>query len=226
MALESNVLRARVPSFEPGPGLKAVRTVIAEAALDRAPYAERRDRVLIRSERLAMLGYHSGGSSPLYDCEDLVFYGCLRHQFGKRWPALRYGRPLKTVDEIEAFGDSVLGAWFAIRRGVPPPAPRWHDGRGSRNARYHAADHSIGIPRKLRTEHVVLHEAAHLITDWTKPPTTKGHGPEFCGIYVSLLAQQIGSQVAEEMIDAFAKEGDYAGSRPRGRIVEWEAPPL
>lgn len=55
-------------------------------------------------------------------------------------------------------------------------------------------------PRLLRPE-IVLHELAH----WIRP--RDGHGPQFCGMYLSLVCGTLGTEAADELETAFEEFG-------------------
>jgi hypothetical protein len=71
------------------------------------------------------------------------------------------------------------------RFGLPYPA-RVEDGRGRRNAS--GGIDKVKLPRWARNEEIVLHEAAHGITDRLYGVHLPGHGPEFVLVLMDLLA--------------------------------------
>lgn len=68
--------------------------------------------------------------------------------------------------------------------------PRIADGRRRRSAAY-LYDGTITLPRIMRNERIVLHEAAHSIIDKKIGRTSiAAHGPEFARVYTDLLVRR------------------------------------
>lgn len=201
--------------------LEQTRTIIVEAAADTAAYAARRERSTDRYARLVALGLHTAGSTPLYQAEALAFYGQALPADGSPL-RLRHGTTFATIGDCEQFGTVISDDWFAAAGPTERmPALRWNDGRGSLSARYSIQDHMIGVPTAKRVSHVVCHEVAHAICDWTYGAATKAHGPEFVGIYLAVVERHISRTAATDLRAACAKTGRYAASRPGGHRVAW-----
>jgi hypothetical protein len=60
----------------------------------------------------------------------------------------------------------------------------------------------IHLHERLVGRWVVLHELAH----WLRPHVD-GHGPQFCAVLVSLVRADLGSEVADVLLDAYARFG-------------------
>lgn len=98
---------------------------------------------------------------------------------------------LPTVADCQAYVDAVCEA-----EGVP--THRITDGRRARSASA-LWDGSIRLPRWARTRPVILHELAHHL----RPSGTAGHGPEFCRVYLVLLARYYSEEGAQAVERAF-----------------------
>ena len=69
----------------------------------------------------------------------------------------------------------------------------------------------IKLPRWSRSELIILHEIGHVVT----PSDYAGHGPEYAGNYLMLVAHFMGQQVAAELTAAFDSQNvkyKYNGS--------------
>ena len=64
----------------------------------------------------------------------------------------------------------------------------------------------ISIPPIHRRKMVVLHEVAHAIY-WTPSNRAQDHGPNFCKIYLELVAKFMGERSAEELARLFKRKG-------------------
>lgn len=81
------------------------------------------------------------------------------------------------------------------------------DGRGRRSACAWSWDFSIAIPRSSRTEGVLLHELAHLLTDHRHGRRIAAHGREFCMEYLALVRRFMGKHAHDELRAAFKAGG-------------------
>ena len=75
------------------------------------------------------------------------------------------------------------------------------DGRGYRRAVAYQGYREIQLPRWARTEDVMPHELAHLLT----PTRLADHGPEFAAIYLDLVQHMLGKHEASRLRDQFRK---------------------
>jgi putative metallohydrolase (TIGR04338 family) len=109
------------------------------------------------------------------------------------------GRRLATVDALQAYVDDLAAcAWFTARWGIRRFEVR--PGHGHRRA---TADRSgvLQLPRWSRTELVVLHEVAHCLT----PESYAAHGPEYAGVFLSLIRRRLSPGTAQALEDAFIR---------------------
>jgi hypothetical protein len=72
---------------------------------------------------------------------------------------------------------------------VPPPKVRFAVRNSQSDSSYYDPNlHEILILPKHREVGTALHEAAHAITDWIIGPwDTEAHGPEWLGVFITLL---------------------------------------
>ena len=96
-----------------------------------------------------------------------------------------------SVAEMQAFVNKVCGSALVQERW--PSAknpPRVTDGRGrSSSACYAPEDHTVRIPRHMRSRAVILHEVAHALTYDEKTPW---HGWEFAECFLYLVRVYMG----------------------------------
>ena len=109
------------------------------------------------------------------------------------------GRRLPTVEKMQAYVDSLVGAdWFVVRWGR-----RSFDVRPGFGHRRATADEDgvLQMPRWARTELVLLHEVAHCLT----PRHVAAHGPEYAGVLVAVARRAMSPGTAQSLEDAFAR---------------------
>lgn len=103
-------------------------------------------------------------------------------------------RGFRRVEQMQEYVDQLLAApACACRR--PGLRVTVKDGRGSRRARTDGASW-IAVPRPMRQEWVLLHEAAHCLT-------SDKHGPEFCACYLELVGWRLGAEAQCALRQAF-----------------------
>jgi putative metallohydrolase (TIGR04338 family) len=73
---------------------------------------------------------------------------------------------------------------------------------------------TIGLPKSMMTERVLLHELAHLVTPLTLPK----HGPDYARTYLELVRQFMGLKVARRLTLAFLVYEVRVGPRERRAI--------
>jgi predicted nucleic acid-binding Zn ribbon protein len=168
----------------------------------------------------------------VYDSERVAFEGGIEEN---------YKPPeFKTVAEVQAYVDEVLAseAWKALgfsHLGMFRSHPLTVlDGRGSKRGRASSFSNTIKLPRFTRLRWYILHELAHIATDylhnfvyveddedgggwpgWENPETGRveavtnvaAHGPEFVGIYLYLLRELLGGDIHDRLFSAFAERG-------------------
>ena len=131
---------------------------------------------------------------------------------------LRGGRTFQSVGEMQDYCDRLTeSAWWRknVRR---PSRVMVHDGRGRRSANGSRDLWGIGhvkMPKWARTETTLLHEITHTIA-----PNYE-HGPEYAGIYLTLLRRQLGHDFAKQQMQAFR---DHRSENGRAAPVDWKLP--
>jgi putative metallohydrolase (TIGR04338 family) len=119
----------------------------------------------------------------LYRAEDEVSPGCR----------------LPTVEALQAYvSELATTEWFTIRWGERTFEVR--PGYGHRRA---TADRNgvLQMPRWSRTQLIVLHEMAHCLT----PVCFAAHGPEYAGVFLSLIRRGLTPASAQALEDAFIR---------------------
>lgn len=81
--------------------------------------------------------------------------------------------------------------------------PGQHAGHTENGVIHLVAEHTGRLGRML-----VLHELTHHIAPGA------GHGPLFCGIFADLVSNQLGAEVAEELLERFGAHGVVVADRP------------
>ena len=109
------------------------------------------------------------------------------------------GRRLPTVPILQAYVDDLAASdWFTSRWG--PRSFEIRPGHGHRRAT--ADGHGVlQMPRWSRTELVVLHEVAHCLTS----DGYAAHGPEYAGVFLSLVRRRLSPATAQALEDAFSR---------------------
>jgi putative metallohydrolase (TIGR04338 family) len=80
------------------------------------------------------------------------------------------------------------------------------DGRGRRSACYKPTKKQLCFPKDMRTPEIAIHEMSHFLT----AKTSKGvpnHGSHFCGHYLNLVNELLGSKAFESLKEAFDEGG-------------------
>lgn len=109
------------------------------------------------------------------------------------------GRRLPTVEVLQIYIDElVTSEWFAGRWG--PRSFEVRPGFGHRRA---TADRNgvLQMLRWSRTELVLLHEVAHCLTS----ERYAAHGPEYAGVFLSLVRRRLSPASAQALEDAFSR---------------------
>ncbi|MEM7167617.1 MAG: hypothetical protein AAF581_19345 [Planctomycetota bacterium] len=113
------------------------------------------------------------------------------------------GRVFVSLDDTQAFVDSITTSAFWERIPNAPRVIRVRDGRGRRHAC--AADAWFGaelrLPRWSRNQLIVLHELAHTIT----PSHCASHGPEFAGAYLHLVRRFLSEEHYDALHESFRR---------------------
>ncbi|OFW67290.1 MAG: hypothetical protein A2Z12_06170 [Actinobacteria bacterium RBG_16_68_21] len=111
-------------------------------------------------------------------------------------------KSLGSVDEVQAFVDSVVQSrWWRERVGGRARI-RVGDGRGRRSAGSIGGE--IRIPRASRTVPTVLHELAH---EAVRDPSTAIHGPEYAAAFLQLVEGFIGHEAGAYLRMAYLAQG-------------------
>lgn len=66
---------------------------------------------------------------------------------------------------------------------------------------------TIFLPKWAHLDWVVCHEIAHLIDRRQNGVVEEGHGPEFCGIMISLVEAMVSPKAAETLRSCYEKHG-------------------
>jgi putative metallohydrolase (TIGR04338 family) len=126
----------------------------------------------------------------------------------------------KTVAECQEYVDYVTAsdAWrkvLGIRTEGPVEA---RDGRGRRRASADSVNDQIKLPKWTRDRWQILHELAHIATDytynlahigdedgpwWFYEQTVAPHGPEYAGVYLYLVHEFLGLEVHDKLLSEF-----------------------
>lgn len=106
-----------------------------------------------------------------------------------------YDRPTMTsLDEVETFANAIWkkerGRYGHAKR-IAPTIRRQL--RGVRRGFAHVQKHELVLPRWARSEYVILHEIAHLLTPGDR------HGPRFVGALIGLLCRYLARDANELM---------------------------
>lgn len=104
-------------------------------------------------------------------------------------------RKFADLSSVQRYVNSVLGLNWVRERYVRANKPvRVRERKGHTKAHYESWDHIIALPLHEQNkawalrEVVVLHELAHHLCG------ASGHGPQFCGILVTLMREIIGPE--------------------------------
>ena len=106
-------------------------------------------------------------------------------------------RIFKELQEIQFYADQVLTN-YQNRSSAQIESVRVRKRKGNQEAHYEFESRTIAIPVDANwamKELVVLHELAHHIT-WQKDPNVQAHGPEFLQLFLDIVMQEMGSEVA------------------------------
>lgn len=110
-----------------------------------------------------------------------------------------------SVADMQAFVDKVTrSAWF-VRRFGRRFGILVKDGRGHQNATGNGQNRTLQMPRWSRSKLVLLHEIAHVVTEYKRGPWTEGgpHGKTFCAWYLTLIRYVLGKDAYAEMRQCF-----------------------
>lgn len=124
--------------------------------------------------------------------------------FKARWPKYRY-------DKDRMVMSTARGARFERR----PHGIVVLDGRRRRSA-YGSSNGSIAMPRWSRSELLILHEMAHVVTGSSRK--VRAHGKYYCSNFLALIRHELGAEAANEMKQLF-KEHRVKYTRPKARKV-------
>ena len=112
---------------------------------------------------------------------------------------------------ISLYGARMWVRWACRVYGIDPPVVRAAKPKAATSF-YDPEEHAISLKPRHTNAAVALHEAAHAIQDryydWDK---IEDHGPEFAGIYISLLLAS--KMYPETAITASAKAAGIKTSR-------------
>ncbi len=117
---------------------------------------------------------------------------------------------LMSIGEVEQFVCSTMGmAWYKrdfVQKQWHLRFPIIRDGRGHRRATGGA--NTLTFPRWSRYPLVICHEMAHMVARRLIPrDVAAAHGPEFCAVYLHLVAHAIDPLVAQDLRAAFRDRG-------------------
>lgn len=108
---------------------------------------------------------------------------------------------LSTIQGVEIYVHEVQRyAWF--QRRWSQHMIQVERGRGT-NALSSSWMNRIRVAKWGHTEHIVLHELAHILT----PNRYAAHGPEFAGVLLFLVRRMMGKEAAAELRAAFKAKG-------------------
>ncbi len=144
------------------------------------------------------------------------------------------GTPIPSVKEVQDYVDKVTRSrWFKARwpryaysKGKmvmtyggkfikQPHGIVVLDGRRRRSA-YGSSNGSIAMPRWSRSELVILHEIAHVVTGSSRK--IRAHGRYYCSNFLALIRHELGTEAADEMKQLF-KEHRVRYVRPKALKV-------
>lgn len=123
---------------------------------------------------------------------------------------LHGGQRMETVGEIQEYVDRITRSrWWKSqlkknasmhRRFSNGKTIKVKDGRGRSSACGDSWTCSISMPRWSRTEGVILHEVAHVLTDYIYGREgVAAHGPEFAKTYAALVKRWMGREAWEKL---------------------------
>lgn len=128
----------------------------------------------------------------------------------------QYSQRVETVPEMQAFLQKVLARkpiqdryWLQIRKVIVVK-----DGRRCSNAL--GGVNWIKMPRWSRTQYIVLHEAAHSITQRKYGTNVAGHGWQYAEVYLDLVRFGLGAEAGAALKASF-KAGKVRFSEPRAK---------
>lgn len=124
--------------------------------------------------------------------------------FKNRWPKYRY-------DKDRMVMSTARGARFERR----PHGIVVLDGRRRRTA-FGSSNGSISMPRWSRSQLVILHEIAHVVTGEGRK--VRAHGRHYCSNFLALIRHELGAEAADEMKRLF-KEHRVKYTRPKALKV-------
>ena len=140
------------------------------------------------------------------------------------------GARLPVLDECRAFlGEVVADRWWRERfphLGLDD-VPDFRPGRGARRAFFRielAPPHgtgrpSITLPRRYRTQHVVLHEAAHWALEGRADVAP--HGPTFARLLLDLTERFRGARAAAKLAEHYDTQRVRVGPPPEAGDSGW-----
>jgi len=140
------------------------------------------------------------------------------------------GARLPHLDDCRAFlREVVADGWWRERfpGHGPPHLPDLRPGNGARRAFFRielAPPHgtgrpSITLPRRYRTQHVVLHEMAHWALEGRDDIAP--HGPTFARLLLDLTEHFRGARAATVLAEHYAEERVRVGPAPRPGADGW-----
>lgn len=143
-------------------------------------------------------------AKPYYDAEhELQFMlsnGGAVHAYGSTF-TLPEERKFGTIENVQTYVNKV----YEFLGKANPPEVRAR--RGETQAHYEHYTHRIAVPEHRGSQHswamrevVVLHEIAHSLAP-------AGHGPEWAGTFIDLVARVIGEEAGFLLRAAMSKRG-------------------
>lgn len=130
---------------------------------------------------------------------------------------------IETVPEIQAYVNKLTNsAWFQKRwtlhswRDNGKGAVTVKSGAGFRRATAYPGSQTIYIPLWARTEWVILHELAHIVTPQSEPY----HAWHFLQCYIELVGHVLGKEAADALKDEL-KARRVPWRTPRGNVANF-----
>ena len=116
-----------------------------------------------------------------------------------------HGDKFESVADMQRYVDKLVGrAWFK-RRWPNVTSIEVRDGRGRSRAGAYSRGGYITMPRWSRYEEVVLHEVAHIVTDYQHGTNLAAHGWQFAHNLIELVHYHMGKDEADKMKASFRK---------------------
>lgn len=101
--------------------------------------------------------------------------------------------------DLQAFVNKVVGSAWWKRHYPNVQRITATDGRRRRRASAFPLTRKIVMPKWSRSEMIILHEIAHIVT----PTQYAWHGPEYCKVYLELVKVFMGEETWKSLRDSF-----------------------